>query len=1091
MMNEKTVEGFRLSPQQKHIWLLQRSAQPAPYYAQAVIELAGRLDPEALRVAAREVCRTHEILRTTFHNLPGMQTPVQVVGDGDDSPAFAEHDLCGLDAAAQAEIVESLGRDAARQTFDFARGPLVRLVLATLAADRHTLIVTLPSLCADAGTLNLFARELSRAYAAHLEGDAFGEPPLQYVDFAEWRNELMESADADLGKTHWAQQHCPTAASLALPFERATGARGEFEPRVLSLVLSQTAAGRIAAAAERCGVSEQAFLLTCWAALLARVTGQSDIVVATACDGRKYEQLGAAFGPFVRHLPVRCQLDEAQPLADALARVEEQTRAAYTWQEYFDPARETDGDNHAPLPFCFEHAVWPDEQHAAGLTFSVARLYACFDRFRLKLCCRRRGPSLITEFHYDRAAFDAQAVARLAAQYHALLDNAVGADANTLGALAYVGPVERHQLLVEFNDTATRPTEAAALHRLFEQQVARTPDRVALVFEDEQLTYAGLNRYANRLARRLRKLGIGPEAPVAIYAERVPDTLVAMLAVLKAGGAFVPLDTAQPRARLAAQVAQLGEPLLLGRAQALGTTAAGARVVYLGADRPEIAAESSANLDGGAGGGNLAYVLFTSGSTGNPKAVAVEHRQLLNYVAGINARLELPDGASVAVASTLAADLGYTGIFPTLCAGGRLHLLAAERTTDAEAMTTYFLRRQIDAMKIVPGHFDALCGADRARALMPQLRLVLGGEACGWEFVESLQAAAPDSTIFNHYGPTETTVGVLTYRVAPRATDGATTNNVPLGFPLSNSRVYVVNDSFDLAPAGAVGEVYIGGTGVARGYAQRPDLTAERFLPDPFAAAPGARVYKTGDVARFTPAGAIEFLGRADHQVKVRGFRVELGEIEAVLRRHSSVREAVVTARATGRRAHDKYLAAYVVARAAAPASERELREWLRAALPDYMMPAAFVFLSELPRTPNGKVDRNALPAPEVADASDDAFVAPCNPVEEALAEIWTEVLERECVGAHDDFFRLGGDSLLAIRVTSRVRKIFRVEMLPRHLFESPTVAGLARLLARHEAQPGRLAAIARLRKQINALPEGELQATLGRQSGAQGLGAD
>jgi acyl-coenzyme A synthetase/AMP-(fatty) acid ligase len=467
--------------------------------------------------------------------------------------------------------------------------------------------------------------------------------------------------------------------------------------------------------------------------------------------------------------------------------------------------------------------------------------------------------------------------------------------------------------------------------------------------------------------------------------------------------------------------------------------------------------------------------MYTSGSTGQPKGVAVEHRQLCNYLHAIVAGLELPTDASYAVVSTFAADLGHSVVFPSLCQGGCLHLVSQERAFGPEALAEYFRRHPIDCLKIVPSHLAALLVSLHPESLLPRQRLILGGEACGWALIETLQTLAPECRIFNHYGPTEATVGAMTYQVEHGHTRSRTVQ-LPLGSPLANTQVYILDTNLQPVPIGVPGELCIGGAGLARGYLHDRTQTAVKFMPHPFHDTPGARLYRTGDRARFLPDGRIDFLGRFDHQVKLRGFRIELGEVEAALSQHSGVREAVVIARQDG--PGDAQLVAYIVPDQRQVPTVQELRHSLQEKLPDYMLPAAFVFLKALPLTANGKADRGALPAPGQS-ASRPPGVPPRTAVEEILAGIWSEVLGLQQVGVHDNFFELGGHSLLGIQVLSRVRHAFRVELPPRDLFEAPTVAGLAEALLKHEAKPGQTAAIARLRQDIEKRSTDEIRALL------------
>lgn len=575
------------------------------------------------------------------------------------------------------------------------------------------------------------------------------------------------------------------------------------------------------------------------------------------------------------------------------------------------------------------------------------------------------------------------------------------------------------------------------LHQLVEQQAGRTPERVALVFEEQRLTYGELDRRASRLAQHLRRLDVGPDVPVGLFVERSLEMVVGILAILKAGGAYVPMDTSYPEERLAFMLSDANIGVLLTQGSLLEKLpASGAHVVRL--DHFDwFGREEATHDDVGVEPQHLAYVIYTSGSTGRPKGVGIEHRNIVSYVLGVTERLELEPGMNHATVSTIAADLGNTVIFPALATGGCLHVISQERAESQAMLADYFSREKIDVLKIVPSHLAALQSGRNPERVMPARRLILGGEASRLDWIERLRALSPRCEIYNHYGPTETTVGVLTYHVGTRV-PGTRSGTLPLGRPLPNARVYLLDSDGRPVPMGEQGELCIGGGGVARGYLNRPELNAEKFVPDPFSPQPGARLYRSGDLGRCLADGTIEFRGRIDHQVKLHGYRVELGEIEAALRSHADVREAVVLVR-------EDQLVAYV---APQEADRTTLREYLKERLPQYMVPSAFVVMERLPLTANGKIDRQGLAALsfESAAAARD-FVAPRTETEKALAVIWSRLLKVENMGINDDVFDLGAQSLMAMKALTQIRDAFQVSLSLRNLFEHPTVAGLAEII--------------------------------------------
>jgi amino acid adenylation domain-containing protein len=560
--------------------------------------------------------------------------------------------------------------------------------------------------------------------------------------------------------------------------------------------------------------------------------------------------------------------------------------------------------------------------------------------------------------------------------------------------------------------------------------------------------------------------------------ERSADTIVAMLATLKAGGAYLPLDIAQPKARLASMIDEARPAAIITRQEfTVNLNDHQMQTVCLDTDYEAIIRNCSHDLPGETAGENLVYMLFTSGSTGKPKAVAVEHRQLYAYTQAILQRLNLPQNASYATVSTFAADLGNTVIFPALSTGGCLHIISNERAFDAEKFSHYLRCNWVDCLKIVPSHLEALQTCCDASELLPRRRLILGGEPSRWDWVEQLQGLASECTILNHYGPTETTVGVLTHEIRTRPV-ATRSSMLPLGRPIPNAGIYMLNADLDPVPLSVTGEIYIGGPNVARGYVNRPDVTADRFVPNPFVEEPGARVYRTGDLGRFLPDGIVEFLGRMDQQVKVRGYRIELGEIDAVIERHRAVKEAVTVVRES--ESGNKSLATYIVPAQRPGADVEELQRYLTDQLPDYMVPGIIVRLDKMPLTANGKIDRRALPDPADIELTGRAsYAEPRNAVEEVVVRIWEEVLGVEKIGINDNFIMMGGHSLAAMQVLARLRKTFQIGVPVRVLFEARNVAELVQAMSAEERIPGRLEKIARVVKKIEQMGEDDVSRIL------------
>lgn len=1046
-LQDKVIEGFRLSPQQKRLWLLQQDS--LAYRVQGAILLEGNLKKEVLKAALQQVINRHEILRTTFVRPMGVKTPIQVIADSS-LPLWREVNLSGWDFQQQVTKIESLFQEERLLPFDFEQGSLLRSSLLTLSAHKHVLLLSLPALCADTWTLKNLVQEIGQSYDACLQGEELCDEVVQYIQFSEWQNQLLEDEDALSGEEYWHKQDFSALATLKLPFEAIPIAHSNTEVNYFDWKISPGESAKIEALVQQYGTDTSVFLLACWLVLLWRFTGQPDIVVGTACDGRKYQELKTAIGLFAKYLPLHCCLQDDYQFSEILKQVDEAVRDNSQWQEYFTWERfaELTGGSvdSSLLPFGFDFEEQPAKYSAAEVSFSIYKQYACIDRFKIKLSCIQQEDSLVAAFHYDTNFFCAEDVQRLAEHLQTLVESAIALPETAISQLEILSDRTRAQLLV-FNDTQANFSKDKCIHQLFLEQAASTPNNIAVVFEQQQLTYAQLNARANKVAHHLQKLGVGPDVLVGICIERSLEMIVGVLGILKAGGAYLPLDPTFPTQNLAFRLQDAQAPVLLTHSaishqhSSLSTGV----VVCLDTDWGVIATEPDENPLCNATAENLVYAIYTSGSTGKPKGVAVEHQQLLNYLQGILKRLDLPTGASFATVSTFAADLGNTAIFSALCTGGCLHVVSSERASDPQALADYCRQHPIDCLKIVPSHLEALLASADSTDFLPRQRLILGGEACSWELIKKIQQVAPDCVIFNHYGPTETTVGVLTYQVEDIPVNPSS-QTVPLGRPIANTQVYVLDRHLQPVPIGVPGELYIGGNNLARGYLNQPELTAERFICHSFSKEQEARLYKTGDLVRYRADGNLDFLGRIDDQVKIRGFRIELGEIEAVLCQHPGIQQAVALIRED--EPGNKRLVAYVISHQDVGSTVHDWRSFLKERVPEYMVPSVFVRLKTLPLTPNGKVDRLALPAPDTIRPELKAtFVPPREVLELQLIQIWEDILNVRPIGVTDNFFDLGGHSLLAVRLIAQIEKHFKQKLSLSTLLQETTVERLAGIL--------------------------------------------
>jgi amino acid adenylation domain-containing protein len=1041
------AEPALLSPGQERLWLIDRMIGESPLYNVHVrLKWTGPVDRAALDRSLANIVLRQASLRTIFCEVA--QEPRAVLASSA-TPLVAYFDLRDYAPEVRQQALQRIARKHRNASFDLARGPLTRVALLALADEDHVLLLTQHHIITDAWSIGLLLSQLAENYRALLRGRPLPlVRGLQYADYARHaggRRERHGHRDA----LAWWQKQLVDLPRLELPYVRSTGPNAfAGDAYSFSLPPSLVSSLKDLARARRCTL--YVVLLTGWAVLLRRYSGQADFAIGTVSSGRERQELHDVIGFFVNTLVLRLDLAGDPTVTDAIDRVRGGFEAALAHEVPFSDVVDTVGAERGgtlnPLiqaAIVFENARASDtDQQENGWSLTFEKLNAGVEgtaKFDLNLILKEEGRALAACLEYATTLFRPELIERMIGHLVALLADMSARPDARLSELAILSASERRKLFAEWNGGVV-PFEERCIHELFAEQAARTPTAPALAASGEVLTYRQLDERANRLANHLRKLGVGADTAVGlVLAERSPGLIVGMLGILKAGGAYVPFDSKQPPQRLAGMLSATNISVVVSESSLdpilipLAIT-----TVRLDADSSTLAAESPLPPVSNARPSNLAYVLFTSGSTGAPKGVAVEHRQLSNYVYAISKRMGLPVGRNYAHVSTFAADLGHTTLFPSLCFGGCLHLIDRQLVTDAAGLGAYFVDHGIDCLKIVPSHLAALLSGDDPRRVLPRELLVLGGEASSWELIGRIRSLAPSLRILNHYGPTETTVGVLTSDIAAESAEVSTT--VPLGRPLPNTRVYVLDAAMQPVPIGTRGELYIAGAQVARGYLGRSDLERERFLPDPFEPRLGARVYRTGDMVRCLESGEIEFLGRTDHQLKVRGFRVELGEIEAVLSRHPAVRACAVVPRTMA--AAEVRLAAYVVVGDAAVTLD-QLRQHLGDRLPDYMVPSWLVQVDAMPIGPNGKLDRTKLPEPEAA--MNRPATPPRTPTEGLIAGVWQAVLGVEAVGVDQSFFALGGHSLLMIKVHARLKALLPGTPALPVLFERPTIEALAR----------------------------------------------
>ncbi|QSQ23764.1 non-ribosomal peptide synthase/polyketide synthase [Pyxidicoccus parkwayensis] len=1027
-----------LSFAQQRLWFLEQ-LEPgrSTYNMPAAIRVEGPLDVAALERCLTELVSRHEVLRTTYRTQGGEAR--QVIG-APTAQSLRRVDLGALPTAAREVEAQRLAREEGERPFDLATGPLLRATLLKLTDTEHLLVVVMHHIVSDGWSITVLIRELSALYAAFVQGQPSPLPELavQYADYAVWQRQWLVGEELERQLSYWKQQLAGAPPVLELPTDRPRPSVQSFRGTSLPLGFSKELSGELKALAQREGVTPFMLVLTVFQVLLHRYSGQDDVSVGSPIAGRRLAELEGLAGFFVNSLVLRTRMVGNPTFRELLKQVRETTLGAYAHQdipfeklvEDFQPERNL---SHSPLFQVWFHLDEPRlaDFRTGDLTMRVLEGTSDVVKFDLALFLTDYPEGIAGTFDYNTDLFDESTLARMAAHLGMLLEGVVASPDTRVSELSLQTEAQRQQVLVEWNEARRELPAPALVHRLFEEQVRRAPDAPAVSFGAETLTYEELNSRANQLARHLRRLGVGPEVLVAVCLERSVELVVALLAINKAGGAWLPLDPTLPAERLSYITSDAFAPVLLTHSS-LEHLLDRRGFVFLMDDHWErVERESEEDLDTTLTGDNLAYVIYTSGSTGRPKGTLLQQRGLTNTALQTVDFMDLGPGQRLLQFFSISFDASVSEVFPALLSGACLVMASRDELMPGAPLLKVVEEQSITTLKLTPSVLAQL----EPESLRGVRTLTSAGEACTPELVARWK---PGRRFVNAYGPTETTVcASVNTNVDPR--------HVTLGRPFHNVKAYVLDAHQRPVPVGVPGELYIGGVGLARGYHGRPELTAERFVPDAFSTEPGARLYRTGDRVRWLARGELEYLGRVDFQVKLRGFRIELGEVESVLQQHPLVREAVVVVRedAPGR----KRLVAYVVAREGQEVDTSALRSALSGTLPEYMVPAAIVVLEALPLNSSGKVDRKALPAPEATGGERESnHVAPRDDVEQRLADIWAQVLGIPKVGVHDNFFTLGGDSIISLQVVSRARQVGLV-LATRDLFQHQTVAQLAQVV--------------------------------------------
>ncbi|WP_442935957.1 non-ribosomal peptide synthase/polyketide synthase [Nostoc sp.] len=1053
---------LRLSFAQQRLWFLdQLEPNSAIYNIPTALRLLGNLNQAALEQSLIEIIHRHEALRTNFIAVDGQAT--QIIQTATNC-SVAVVDLQHLPVTEQEIAAQQLVQQQAIQAFDLANEALIRAVLVILSNTEQWLLVCMHHVVSDGWSIGVFVQELQALYNAYSQGQPSPLTPLpiQYADFALWQRQWLVGEVLQKQLSYWEQQLANAPTFLPLPTDRPRPAVQTFNGAYLEFALSGELTQRLVQLSQQQGVTLFMTLLAAYNTLLYRYTGQTDILVGTPIANRDRTEIEGLIGFFVNTLVMRTDLSLNPSFNELLPRIREMALSAYAHQdlpfemlvEALQPERDM---SHTPLfqvMFALQNAPM-SEIELTGLTVSSLPIESSTAKFDLTLSMENTSTGLVGGWEYNTDLFDSSTIERMTGHFACLLEGIVANPSDRISQLPMLTASEQQQLLVEWNDTQVDYPQNKCIHQLFEEQVERTPNAVAVVFENQQLTYHELNCRANQLAHYLRSLGVKPDALVGICAERSLDIVVGLLGIFKAGGAYVALDPDYPQERLRFMLEDAQVSVLLTQQRLIHRLPEHqAKLVCLDKAWEEIAQNNQDNLSSGVKASHLAYVIYTSGSTGRPKGVMVEHRGLCNLTHAHIQTFGLHSDSRVLQFASFSFDASIWEVVLALGSGATLYLGTKDSLLPGKPLIEQLRNNCITSITLPPS----------ALAVMPMEELpalqtiIVGGEACSAELIRQWSAGR---NFFNAYGPTEATVCATTAKCTEDD------EKISIGKAIANTQVYILDENLQLVPVGVPGELHIGGAGLARGYLNRPELTQEKFIPNPFAGSRGAgeqgskgaeilpnsqspvpspRLYKTSDLARYLPDGNIEYLGRIDNQIKIRGFRIEIGEIEAILSQHLGVRENVVVAREDI--PGEKRLVVYFVPQLEQTPTTDDLRIFLKEKLPQYMVPSAFVRLEFLPLTPNGKVDRKALPIPDSHNTQlAVSFVAPRTPVEKVLADIWANVLHLEQVGVLDNFFELGGHSLSTIRVMSQVNETFQINLPLRHLFAAPTIAELAQTI--------------------------------------------
>jgi amino acid adenylation domain-containing protein/non-ribosomal peptide synthase protein (TIGR01720 family) len=1047
-------DNLELSFAQRRLWFIDQITPGNPAYnIPAAVRLEGRLDRDALKRTLDELIKRHEVLRTTFPSPDGR--PIQAIAP-EKLLTLPIVDLSDLPETQREDEALKLAVKEARRPFDLAGGPLLRAGLLRLSDSNHVLLVTMHHIISDAWSIGVLIQEMGSLYEAFLadEPSPLAELPVQYADFACWQNEWLQGEVLQEQLSYWKQRLSGSPPVIDLPLDHPRHATQRHRGGIKSLVVSESLTSAIKELSRREGATLFMTLLAAFKTLLCRYTRQRDILVGTPIAGRNRVETEALIGLFVNMLVLRSDLSSDPSFVELLSQLRETALGAYAHQdlpfeklvEELQPERDL---SHMPLfqvAFVLQNAPLPSLE-LPGLTLSSLEVDRGATQFDLILSAvEGDNEQLIASLIYNKDIFEDDTITRMLGHFNLLLESIISNPKQRISAIPILPQSERRRLLEVWGGARSQYPGRSCIHHLFEEQAERWPDRIVVTFEKGSLTYRELNARANQLAHYLKRLGVKSGSLVGICVERSLEMIVGLLGILKSGAAYVPLDPAYPKQRLALILTDAQVSVLLTQQRLVaGLPEHAVRVVCLDSDSSEIAKESAENIFEDLSADTLAYVIFTSGSTGKPKGVMVTHHNVVRLFESTGRLYQFDQDDVWTLFHSYAFDFSVWELWGALLYGGRLVVVPYWLSRSPEDFYNLLGDEGVTVLNQTPSAFRQLIRAESGLSKHKELKLryvIFGGEALELQSLREWfdRHGDREPQLVNMYGITETTVHVSHRPIT--LTDVTNASGSVIGGPIDDLEIYILDERLEPVPIGVAGEIYVGGAGIARGYLHRADLTCERFIPNPYGKIAGGRLYKSGDLAKYLPNGDIEYLGRGDLQVKVSGFRIELGEIESALRQHAAVRECAVTTweDASGH----KKLAAYLVTDQNQQLTSGELRGFAQEKLPDYMVPAAFVLLDRFPLTFNGKLDRRALPSPnETRLVSGHDFAMPRTPTEQILASVWAEVLGINPIGIHDNFFELGGDSILSIQIIAGANRA-GLQLTPKQLFLHQTIAELA-----------------------------------------------